>query len=128
MRRRGAATSNRRSPHVSFGEFAAGARVGTRSSRLCSGGKGQAAGSRAVRGAVGDAAVAAAAPLRGARRAVPGEEPGMRMKVDEEGAGVLTNCGEGNCLYHALAQCDLGGASRTHRQLRRYANVRPCNP
>ena len=71
---------------------------------------------------------------RGAKRAVPGEEPGHNMTVDAEGpagegnnwaplAKVLTNVGEGNCLYHALAQLDIGGKPRTHFQLRRFAHL-----
>ena len=74
------------------------------------------------------------AASRGAKRAVPGEEPGRSMTVDAEGpagegnnwaplAKVLTNVGEGNCLYHALAQLDIGGKPRTHRQLRRFAHM-----
>ena len=51
------------------------------------------------------------------------------MTVDEEGAtaarpdwtplaSVMSNPGEGNCLFHALSQLDLGGKARSHRQLR----------
>ena len=66
---------------------------------------------------------------RGSKRAVPGEDPGATMTVDEEGAtaarpdwtplaSVMSNPGEGNCLFHALSQLDLGGKARSHRQLR----------
>ena len=57
---------------------------------------------------------------RGSKRAVPGEDAGSTMTVDEEGAtaarpdwtplaSVMSNPGEGNCLFHALSQLDLGG-------------------
>ena len=61
---------------------------------------------------------------RGSKRAVPGEDPGATMTVDEEGAtaarpdwtplaSVMSNPGEGNCLFHALSQLDLGGKARS---------------
>ena len=134
VRRHGAGTSSRPLPR-SVPRNTSHAKVATRSSKPRSGAKGRAVESKDAHGAPGDAVVTEAALPRGTKRDVPGEEPGNHMKVDAEGAAgdnprawaplaaTLTNVGEGNCLYHALAQCDLGGASRTHRQIRRYANV-----
>ena len=127
-------TPIRAQKHISFGELAVDAKVTARSSKPRSGAKGRTAEPRVGHGETSAVVVAEKAPPRGAKRDGPGEEPGRNMKVDAEGtagdsskawaplAATLTNVGEGNCLYRALAQCDLGGASRTHRQIRRYAH------
>ena len=126
-------TPIRAQKHISFGDLAVDAKVTSRTPKHRPGAKGRTAEPKAGHGASHGAVVTEGAPPRGAKRGLPGDEPGKNMKVDAEGTGgdnprawaplaaTLTNVGEGNCLYHALAQCDLGGASRTHRQIRRYA-------